>query len=147
MRHMYLDKFKLIGTHWIALCVNGNNRKASYDAIYFDSFGVEHIPKEIKKTIGSKIITTNVYRTQAYDLKMYRYWTLDVDQTASYIITLVRLSVCPSLNLLKIGLLVFSDIVHDNSWPWHLVSDGARFFEKKIGSPNLGQINQNQAQN
>ena len=114
---MYLDKFKLIRTHWIALCVNGNNRKASYDAIYFDSFGVEHIPKEIKKTIGSKIITTNVYRTQAYNLKMYRYWTLDVDQTASYIITLVRLSVCPSLNLLKIGSLVFSDIVHDDSWP------------------------------
>ena len=31
----------------IALYVNGNNRKASYDAIYFDSFGVEYIPKEI----------------------------------------------------------------------------------------------------
>ena len=31
----------------IAVYVNGNNRKASYDAIYFDSFGVEYIPKEI----------------------------------------------------------------------------------------------------
>ena len=30
-----------------ALPVNGNNRGASYDAIYFDSFAVEHIPKEI----------------------------------------------------------------------------------------------------
>ena len=36
-----LDKYKLIGTHWIVLHVNGNN------ATYFDSFGVENIPKEI----------------------------------------------------------------------------------------------------
>ena len=36
-----LDVYKSIGTHWIALYVNGNN------VIYFDSFGVEHISKEI----------------------------------------------------------------------------------------------------
>ena len=36
-----LDEFKSTGTHWIAFFVNGNNRKASYDAIYFDSFWVE----------------------------------------------------------------------------------------------------------
>ena len=36
-----LDDFKSMGTHWIALYVNGNN------VIYFNSFGVEHIPKEI----------------------------------------------------------------------------------------------------
>ena len=36
-----LDEFKSIGTHWIALYVNGNN------IIYFDSFEVEHIIKEI----------------------------------------------------------------------------------------------------
>ena len=42
-----LDEFKSIGTHWVALYVNGNNGSVSYDAIYFDSFGVEHIPKEI----------------------------------------------------------------------------------------------------
>ena len=34
---------------------------------YFDSFGVEHIPKEIKKFIGNKNIITNVYSIQAYD--------------------------------------------------------------------------------
>ena len=61
-----LDKYKSIATHWIALYVNGNNRRASYDAIYFDSFGVEHIPKEIKKFIVNKTIT-NIYRIQAYD--------------------------------------------------------------------------------
>ena len=43
-----LDDFKSIRTHWIALHVNGNNGRASYDAIYFDSFGVEHTSKEIK---------------------------------------------------------------------------------------------------
>ena len=36
-----LDKYESIGTHWIALYVNANN------ILYFDSFGVEHIPKEI----------------------------------------------------------------------------------------------------
>ena len=42
-----LDEIKLIETHWIALYVNGNNRRASYDAISFDSLGVEYIAKEI----------------------------------------------------------------------------------------------------
>ena len=36
-----LDEFKSRGTHWIAMHVNGNN------IIYFDSFRVEHIIKEI----------------------------------------------------------------------------------------------------
>ena len=34
---------------------------------YFDSFGVEHIPKEIKEFIQNKNIITNIFRTQAYD--------------------------------------------------------------------------------
>ena len=55
------DQFKTIGTHWIALYVNSNNIK------YFDSFGVEHIPKETKKFIGNKNIITNIYRIQPYD--------------------------------------------------------------------------------
>ena len=44
-----LDEYKSIELHWIALYVIGNNRRASYGAIYFDSFVVEHIPKYIKK--------------------------------------------------------------------------------------------------
>ena len=36
-----LDEYKSIRTHWIALHLNENN------IIYFDSFGIEHIPKEI----------------------------------------------------------------------------------------------------
>ena len=36
------DEYSDIGTHWVALYVLSNN------VTYFDSFGVEHIPKEIK---------------------------------------------------------------------------------------------------
>ena len=60
-----LDEDKLIGTHWIALYVNGNNGRASSDTIFFESFGVEEIPKEIKKFIRNKNIMTNIYRIQA----------------------------------------------------------------------------------
>ena len=34
---------------------------------YFDSFGLDDIPKEISKFIGNKNITTNIYRIKAYD--------------------------------------------------------------------------------
>ena len=47
--------------------MNDNN------VIYFDSFGVEHIPKEIKKFIGNKNIITNNYRLQSYDSKIRGY--------------------------------------------------------------------------
>ena len=39
-----LDEFKSIGTHWIVLHVNNNTNN---NVTYFDSFGVEHTPKEI----------------------------------------------------------------------------------------------------
>ena len=41
---------------------------------YLDTFGAEHIPKEIIKYIGKKNITTTTYRTQAYDSIMYGYF-------------------------------------------------------------------------
>ena len=50
--------------------MNGNNRTASDNAIYFDSFGSEHIPKEIK----NKNTIINNYRKQAYDSIMYGYF-------------------------------------------------------------------------
>ena len=52
-----------------------------------------------------------------------------------FICTAVR----PSLNFLKIGSLVFSDTVHDNSWPWYLVIDAVKFLKKKTGSLNQTQ--------
>ena len=51
-----LDEYSDIGTHWVALYINNN------DVTYFDSFGVEHIPKEIKTFINSKNIKTNIFR-------------------------------------------------------------------------------------
>ena len=69
-----LDEFKSIGTNWIALYVNGNNRRASYDAIYIDSFGAEHIPKYIKKFIGNKNIIKNICRIQSYISIMCGYF-------------------------------------------------------------------------
>ena len=41
---------------------------------YFDSFGVELIPKEIKKLIKNKNIITNIYRIQAYNSIMCGYF-------------------------------------------------------------------------
>ena len=43
---------------------------------YFDSFGVEHIPKEIRKLIGNKTIITNIFRIQAYDSIMCGYFCI-----------------------------------------------------------------------
>ena len=41
--------------------------------IFFDSFGTDYISKEIKKFRGNKIITTNIYRIQAYDSVLCGY--------------------------------------------------------------------------
>ena len=54
-----LDEYSDIETHWVALYVNNNS------VTYFDSFGVEHIPKEIKAFIGRSLsITRNNFRMQ-----------------------------------------------------------------------------------
>ena len=44
------------------------------DVTYFDSFGVEHISKEIKTFINNKNIKTNIFRIQAYNSIMYPYF-------------------------------------------------------------------------
>ena len=73
-----LDEYSDIGTHWITLYLNNN------DIIYFDSFGVEHITKEIKAFINrpsssafqNRNIKTNIFRTQAYDSIMHGYFCI-----------------------------------------------------------------------
>ena len=43
---------------------------------YFDSFGLEHISKDIKTFISNKNIKTNIFRIQAYDSKMCGYFCI-----------------------------------------------------------------------
>ena len=64
-------------THWVALHVDNS-------VTYFDSFGAEHIPKEIKAFINrpfssalqNKNIKTNIFRIQAYDSVMCGYFCI-----------------------------------------------------------------------
>ena len=65
-----LDEHSDISTHWVALWVNVNN------VTYFDRFGVEHIPKEIKTFIKNKNVKTNIFRIQAYDSIMCGYFCI-----------------------------------------------------------------------
>ena len=51
-----LDEYADIGTHWIALFCNRN------EIVYFDSFGVEHVPEEIKEFVRNKNIKANIFR-------------------------------------------------------------------------------------
>ena len=47
------------------------------DVTYFDSVGVEHIPKKIKGFIDCSLsITTNIFRIQAYDSIMCGYFCI-----------------------------------------------------------------------
>ena len=67
-----LNEYSDIGTHWIALYVNAKI------VTYFDSFRVEHIPKNIKKIINNKKIIAKIFILQAYDSVMCGYFVLDL---------------------------------------------------------------------
>ena len=54
--------------------------------VYFDSFGIEHIPKEINKfirskelgpAVGNNDIKSNIFRIQAYDSIMSGYFCIE----------------------------------------------------------------------
>ena len=64
------DEYKSIETHWIVSYVNAKN------VTYFDRFGVEHLPKRIKKFFGNKNTITNIYRIQAYDSIICGYFCI-----------------------------------------------------------------------
>ena len=66
-----LDEYENTGTHWIALFVKTN------EVIYFDSFGIEHIPKELEHAIANKEIKANVFRLQVYDSIMCGYYCIE----------------------------------------------------------------------
>ena len=76
-----LDEYENMGTHWVSLFVKTNKN------IYFDSFGIAHIPNEINKFIGNeqissakarnKNIITNIFRLQAYDSIICGYYCIE----------------------------------------------------------------------
>ena len=57
-----------LGAHWIALFCNRS------EIVYFDSFGVEHVPEEIKEFVGNKNIIANIFRVQPKDSVMCGYF-------------------------------------------------------------------------
>ena len=65
-----LDEYEDIGSHWIALFCKKN------EIVYFDSFGVEHIPEEIKEFIGNRNIKANMFRVQANNSVMCGYFCI-----------------------------------------------------------------------
>ena len=64
------DEYSEIGTKWIALYALDNN------VTYFDSFGVEHIPKEIEIFIDKSRVVINIFRIKAYDSVMCGYFCI-----------------------------------------------------------------------
>ena len=46
------------------------------EIVYFDSFGVEHIPGEIKEFIGNKNIKANIFRVQVNNSIMCGYFCI-----------------------------------------------------------------------
>ena len=65
-----LDEYKNKVTHWVA-----SFAKPKYKA-YFDSFGIEHIPKEIKKFMRNDI-KSNIFRIQEYYSIMCGYFSIE----------------------------------------------------------------------
>ena len=65
-----LEEYSDVGTHWIALYVNNKT------VTYFDSFGIEYIPKEVKEFIGNRNIISNIRRIQYYDSIMCCYFCI-----------------------------------------------------------------------
>ena len=57
-------------THRIALYVNADKGNSYYNVTYFQSVGVEQIPKEIKTSLGNKTIKTIIHRIQV----SYLHW-------------------------------------------------------------------------
>ena len=90
-----LDCSKNVGTHWVVIFVKEG------EVIYFDSFGVEYIPKEIMKRIehgslGNKNIKTSIFRIQDNNSIMCGYFCILfieymlIDKTLTDFINLFR---------------------------------------------------------
>ena len=69
-----LDEYENTGTHWVSLFVKLEYTTGSSSlehTVYFDSFGVEHIPKEINKFIGNSDIKIRFNYVRIFLYKIY----------------------------------------------------------------------------
>ena len=62
------DEYADVVTHWTALFFSKS------EIVYLDSFGVEHVPEEIKELVGNKNIIANIFRVQANNSVMCGYF-------------------------------------------------------------------------
>ena len=75
---IYPDEYSDIETHQVAFYVHNNN------VTYFDSFGVEYIPKDIKAFIYCSLsLSINIFRIQAYDSIMCGYFGIGFIELSS----------------------------------------------------------------
>ena len=65
-----LDEYADLGTRWVDLFCNRS------EILYFDSFGVENVPEEIKDFIRHKNLKANFFRVQANNSIMWRYFCI-----------------------------------------------------------------------
>ena len=65
-----LDHSENTRTHWVVIFMN------SPEVIYFNSFGVQYIPKEIMEKIKNKNIKTNIFRIQNNNSIMCGYFCI-----------------------------------------------------------------------
>ena len=67
-----LQEYADVGAHWIALYIE------DFEMTYFESFVVEHVPKEIKNFIGYKNIKANILIIQANNSVMCGYFCIGI---------------------------------------------------------------------
>ena len=66
-----LDEYADVGTHWnVLFCWKT-------ETVYFDSFRVEHVPKEIKEFIESKNSKANIFKVQESNSIIHRYFCIE----------------------------------------------------------------------
>ena len=64
------DEYADVGTRWIALFCKRS------EIVYFDSFGVKHVPEEIKEFAGNKSIKAYIFQVKANESIMCGYFCI-----------------------------------------------------------------------
>ena len=116
-------------THWISLCISNN------DAIYFGSFGVEHITKPIKKFIWNRNIKTNTFRIQANNSIVCGYFCMGfIDFMLAGKTLIGYASLCLPYHFER----------HDEIILSHFQSEWSTYFSFKFKKSDTIKIKQNQ---